>query len=40
VRALEAAGVKVAARVHHSFPTNPHNRAYLETKARKAGHLL
>jgi GTP cyclohydrolase II len=38
--ALEAHGIEVTARVRHSFPTNPHNRAYLETKARKAGHLL
>jgi GTP cyclohydrolase II len=40
LQALEAAGVEVTARVRHSFPTNTHNRAYLETKARKAGHLL
>jgi GTP cyclohydrolase II len=38
--ALEAHGIEVTARVRHSFPTNPHNRAYLETKVRKAGHLL
>jgi GTP cyclohydrolase II len=40
VAALEAAGVKVAARVRHSFPGNAHSRAYLRTKAEKAGHLL
>ena len=39
VAALEAAGIHVAERVPHSFPDNPHNRHYLETKAR-AGHLL
>jgi len=40
VSALEAAGVKVAKRVPHAFPDNEHNRAYLRTKAEKAGHLL
>jgi GTP cyclohydrolase II len=40
VASLEAHGVKVAARVRHSFPSNVHNRAYLKTKAQKAGHLL
>ena len=40
VAALEAAGVKVVERVPHAFPDNAHNRAYLETKAEKAGHLL
>ncbi len=40
VTALEAAGVKVVMRVPHAFPDNEHNRAYLRTKAEKAGHLL
>jgi GTP cyclohydrolase II len=40
VEALKAEGIEVAARVRHAFPHNAHNRAYLETKARKAGHLL
>ncbi len=40
VSGLKAAGVKVAARVRHAFPDNAHNRAYLKTKAEKAGHLL
>ncbi len=40
VAALEAAGVKVVERVPHAFPENEHNRAYLRTKAEKAGHLL
>jgi GTP cyclohydrolase II len=40
VAALEAAGVKVTARVRHSFPGNAHNEAYLRTKAKKAGHFL
>jgi GTP cyclohydrolase II len=40
VAALKAAGVRVVARVRHAFPDNAHNRAYLKTKAEKAGHLL
>ena len=40
VAGLRAAGVKVAARVHHAFPDNEHNRAYLQTKAKRSGHLL
>jgi GTP cyclohydrolase II len=27
-------------RVPHAFPANPHNRAYLQTKVDKAGHLI
>jgi GTP cyclohydrolase II len=40
VSGLRAAGVNVAGRVQHTFPDNEHNRAYLRTKAEKAGHLL
>ncbi|MDE2182278.1 MAG: GTP cyclohydrolase II [Alphaproteobacteria bacterium] len=40
VAALEAAGIAVAERVPHAFPDNVHNRAYLQTKRVKAGHLL
>jgi len=40
VAALRASGVKVVGRVRHAFPDNEHNRAYLRTKAEKAGHLL
>jgi GTP cyclohydrolase II len=40
VLGLKAAGVAVTARVRHAFPDNAHNRAYLRTKAEKAGHLL
>lgn len=40
VAALKAEGIKVTARVRHAFPRNTHNRAYLETKAQKGGHLL
>jgi GTP cyclohydrolase II len=35
---LEAHGVLVAERVPHAFPANPHNAAYLHTKAARAGH--
>ena len=40
VAGLKAAGVRVAGRVRHAFADNEHNRAYLRTKAEKAGHLL
>ncbi len=35
---LEAHGVAIAERVPHAFPSNPHNAAYLHTKAVRAGH--
>ena len=40
VAGLAAAGIAVTERVPHAFPDNEHNRAYLRTKAVKAGHLL
>ena len=40
VAALEAAGTRVAERVPHHLPTNPHNERYLATKRDRAGHLL
>jgi GTP cyclohydrolase II len=40
VEALRAAGIRVVARIAHSFPANAHNRDYLRTKAEKGGHLL
>ena len=40
VAGLQAAGVQVVERVRHAFPANLHNRAYLKTKAEKAGHLF
>ena len=40
VAGLKAAGIKVVERVRHAFPANKHNRAYLQTKAKKAGHLF
>ncbi len=40
VEALGRCGVTVAERVAHTFPSNKHNEAYLQTKAGKGGHLL
>jgi GTP cyclohydrolase II len=40
VAGLKHAGVNVVGRVKHAFPDNEHNRDYLRTKARRAGHLL
>ena len=40
VRGLEAAGIRVAGRVSHQMPANPHNADYLATKRKKSGHLL
>lgn len=40
VEALVHCGVEVVERVPHAFPSNGHNEAYLDTKARRFGHLL
>lgn len=40
VAGLEAAGIKVAERVPHQMPANPHNADYLATKRKRSGHLL
>ena len=40
VRELEAAGIKVAERLAHQMPANPHNADYLATKRKRSGHLL
>ncbi len=40
VDALAAAGVRVAERVAHQLPANPHNARYLATKRDRTGHLL
>jgi len=40
VAAFETAGVKIAERVPHQLPANPHNTRYLATKRDRAGHLL
>ncbi len=37
---LRRFGMDVVARVRHEIAAGPHNRAYLETKARRSGHLL
>ncbi|MSO73178.1 MAG: GTP cyclohydrolase II [Rhodospirillaceae bacterium] len=40
VGALVRHGVEVVERVVHSFPSNEHNWNYLQTKAKRSGHLL
>jgi GTP cyclohydrolase II len=40
VKGLEAAGIKVAERVAHQMPANPHNADYLAAKRKRSGHLL
>jgi GTP cyclohydrolase II len=40
MEALEAAGIAIAERVPHAFAGTEHNRAYLSTKAKRAGHLF
>ena len=40
VGALVRYGIEVTERVAHSFPSNEHNWAYLQTKAKRSGHLL
>jgi GTP cyclohydrolase II len=40
VKGLEAAGIKIAERVAHQMPANPHNADYLAAKRKRSGHLL
>lgn len=40
VRQLQEYGIEVSARVPHLLPPTEHNRAYLETKARRSGHFI
>jgi GTP cyclohydrolase II len=40
MRQLTQYGVTVAGRIPHVIPPNVHNRFYLETKARRSGHLI
>ena len=40
VGALARHGIEVAERVAHAFPSNAHNAGYLQTKAKRSGHLL
>ena len=39
VAGLEAEGIRVAARIAHHMPVNPHNADYLSVKRTKSGHL-
>ena len=38
--ALEAYGIRVAGRIPHVIPASQYNRLYLETKAKRSGHLI
>jgi GTP cyclohydrolase II len=40
VAALEAHGIRVAGRIPHVIPASQYNRHYLETKAKRSGHLI
>jgi GTP cyclohydrolase II len=40
VGALARHGIEVTERVAHAFPSNAHNWHYLQTKAKRSGHLL
>jgi len=40
MRQLAQHGIAVAGRIPHVIPPNEHNRFYLETKARRSGHLI
>ncbi len=40
VGALVRHGIEVTERVPHAFPANTHNWTYLQTKAKRSGHLL
>ena len=40
LESLAALGVRVNGRIPLIMPPNPYNEFYLETKARKSGHLL
>lgn len=37
---LSSAGIPVVARIPHVMEPGPLNHGYLETKARRSGHLL
>jgi len=40
VSMIQRHGIEVAERVPHAFAANPHNQAYLATKAERGGHYL
>jgi GTP cyclohydrolase II len=40
VDALESYGIHVAGRIPHVIPANEYNRFYLQTKAKRSGHIM
>jgi GTP cyclohydrolase II len=38
--ALESYGIRVTGRIPHVIPAGEYNRRYLETKAKRSGHLI
>jgi GTP cyclohydrolase II len=40
MKQLTQYGINVAGRIPHVIPPNEHNRFYLETKAKRSGHLI
>ena len=40
VAALARHGIDVTERVPHVFPSNEHNQSYLQTKAKRSGHVF
>ena len=40
VAALEGYGIRVSGRIPHVIPASQYNRHYLETKAKRSGHLI
>jgi len=40
IAALEAYGIPVVGRIPHVIPANEYNRLYLQTKARRSGHVI
>lgn len=40
VGSLTRHGIEVVERVAHAFPSNAHNSSYLQTKAKRSGHLF
>jgi GTP cyclohydrolase II len=40
IEQLTRYGIRVAGRIPHVMPPNPHNRFYLETKAGRSGHWI
>lgn len=40
IKQLGELGIPVVGRISHEMVPNPHNRFYLETKARRSGHLI